>query len=92
MITDLIVGGLLDLLTVILDAVPDAPLPGVASDALEDFATELGASLGGLDSIIPITEASVFVGWVLGTYIPIVITYQVAHWIWTHLPIVGNGG
>lgn len=92
MIIDLLVGGMLDLLTLVLGAIPDAPLPAVASDALEDFATEIGSSLGGLDGIIPITEAGVFVGWVLGTYVPIILTYQVAHWVWTHLPIVGNGG
>lgn len=92
MIVRLLLGGLLDLLTAVLDAVPDAPLPAVASDALEDFATELGGSLGGLDSVVPITEVAVFVGWVLSTYVPIILTYQVAHWVWTHLPVFGNGG
>lgn len=92
MIVDLLVGGLLDLLTLVLAAIDDVSLPGAASTALEDLATEIGGKLGGLDSVVPITEASVFVGWVLGTYVPVIVAYQVAHWIWTHLPIIGNGG
>lgn len=92
MILTRLIGGLLDLFAGVLNAIPDAPLPAVASNALEDFATEIGASLGGLDSMVPITEAAVFVGWVLSTYVPIMVTYQTARWVWTHLPIIGNGG
>lgn len=92
MIVLVLVGGLLDVLAAVLGAIPDASLPAIASTSLEDFAEEIGGALGGLDSLLPITEAAVFVGWVLGTYVPIAVAYYVAHWVWTHLPVIGNGG
>lgn len=91
MIVELAVEALLGLLTLILEAIPDGSLPSVAATALEQFADVIGGALGGLDGILPITEVAVFVGWALGTYVPIAVTYQVSHWIWTHLPIIGNG-
>lgn len=91
MIVELIVTALLALLTVILEAIPDANLPEAAATALESFATTIGGALGGLDSMLPVTEVATFVGWVLGTYVPIMVAYQIAHWVWTHLPVIGNG-
>jgi hypothetical protein len=91
-LVELLVTGLLDLLTLILETIPDASLPAVASNALEDFAIEIGAALGGLDGMLPISEIGVFVGWVLGTYVPIIVAYQIAHWVWAHLPVIGSGG
>lgn len=91
MIVTELLGGLLDVLTAILTAIPDASLPAGAADVLETFAEEIGGKVGGLDSVLPITEASVLVGWILGTYVPVVVAYQVAHWVWTHLPVIGNG-
>lgn len=91
MVVEFIVGALLDLLTLVLAAIPDVSLPAIASDSLESLATTIGGQLGGLDQVVPITEAAVFLGWVLGTYVPIMVAYQIAHWVWTHLPIIGNG-
>lgn len=92
MIPTTIVEALLGLLQAILSAIPDASLPAAASTVLSDFATLLGSQLGGLDGMLPISEIGAVVGWVLGTYVPVVIAYQIAHWVWTHLPIIGNGG
>ncbi len=92
MIVDSLVGGLLDLLTLIFGVIPDASLPAVAASSLDSFASEIGGALGGLDGFLPISEVAVFIGWVLGTFVPIMIAYQVSHWVWTHLPVIGNGG
>jgi hypothetical protein len=91
-IVQLLLDALLAVLTLVLAAIPDVSMPAAASSALSSFATTLGAQLGGLDGMLPITEVGSFVGWVLGTYVPIVIAYHVAHWVWTHLPVIGNGG
>lgn len=91
MIVRELVGGLLSVIAAVLRVIPDQPLPSIASDALDDFAVEIGGALGGLDGLLPISEIAVFVGWVLGTWLPAMVTYQVAHWVWGHLPIIGNG-
>lgn len=91
MIVELLVTGLLGILTLILEAIPDASLPGAAADMLTDFAGTIGGALGGLDSLLPITELATFVGWVLGTYVPIAVAYQSAMWVWAHLPVIGSG-
>lgn len=91
MIVDLLVGALLDLFSLILSAIPDASLPASASTALEDFAVQIGGALGGFDSFLPITELSIFIGWVLGTFVPIAISFQIAFWVWAHLPVIGSG-
>lgn len=91
MIIELLVTALLGLLTLVLEAIPDANLPVAAGNALSSLATTIGGSLGGLDAMLPISEVATFVGWVLGTYVPIMVAYQIAHWVWTHLPVIGNG-
>lgn len=91
MIVDALLGGLLAVLTAVLGAIPDAALPSVAATALEDFAEQIGGALGGLDGMLPISEVAVFVGWVLGTWLPAIAAYQVAHWVWGHIPVFGNG-
>jgi len=90
MITDLIVGGILDLLTALLDALPDLTLP--FGTYPEQFASTIGGGLGGLDGILPITEVAVVVGWVLTTFVPVAIAFHITRWVYEHLPIVGNGG
>lgn len=91
MIIELLVGALLDVLTYLLDLIPDASLPAAAANALDSFAGQIGGSLGGLNGLLPISECMVFIGWVLGTYVPIVIALQTSMWVWAHLPIIGNG-
>lgn len=90
MITMLLLGGLLDLLTAVLDAIPDLTLP--FGTIPETFAGVVGGALGGLDAVVPITEVSVLVGWVLTVYLPVVFAYATARWVFTHLPVIGNGG
>lgn len=85
-----VVQALLGLLTLILEAIPDGTLP--VGDYVEDFATAIGGALGGLDGFLPITEMSVVVGWIMVTYVPIVVTYHIVRWAYTHLPVIGNGG
>lgn len=91
MVIELVLDVLLGLLTLVLEAIPDATLPVIATNALNDLATEIGGALGGLDGMLPISEVAVFVVWVLGTYVPIVAAYKVSVWVWGHLPVIGNG-
>lgn len=90
MIVELLVTGLFDILSGLLGFVPDGANPFGAST--EDYADALGSAVGGLDGLLPITELLVAVGWVLTTYVPVVMSYSVARWIYTHLPVIGNGG
>jgi len=91
MIVELLVTAILDLLTLILSAIPDASLPASAADILTDFASTIGGALGGLDSILPITELAIIAGWILGTYVPIAVAYQTSLWVWAHIPVIGSG-
>lgn len=86
MLLTAILGGL----TAILEAIPDATLPVGTYPA--QFASAIGGALGGLDGFLPITEMSVVVGWVLATYVPLCLAYYLTLWIYTHLPVIGNGG
>lgn len=84
------VSGLLDLLTALLGAIPDLTLP--FGDYPEDFAVEIGGALGGLDGVVPISESAVVAGWALTAYLPVAVSFQITRWVYTHLPVVGNGG
>lgn len=90
MITELVVNALLGLLTVILEALPDLTVP--LGDYTDDFAEAIGGALGGLDGFLPISEMAVVVAWILTTYLPVVVAYNVSRWVYTHLPVIGNGG
>lgn len=90
MLVEAIVLGVLSMLTAILAALPDLSLP--AGGYVDDFAAAIGGALGGLDGFLPITEVSTFAGWVLGVYLPVVVAYNVSRWVYTHLPVIGNGG
>lgn len=90
MIVVAIVDAIVGALVAVLDALPDLTLP--FGDYPTEFAELLGGALGGLDSVVPITEAATVAGWVLITYVPIVIAFSVTRWIYTHLPVIGNGG
>lgn len=81
-----LVGGL----TEILEAIPDGTIE--TGTYLETFAERVGGALGGLDAVVPISECLVVVSWVLVTYVPMVITFLVARFVFTHLPVIGNGG
>lgn len=90
MIVEKIVVAVMGLLNVILEALPDVTVP--VGDYTDDFAEAIGGALGGLDGFLPITETATLVGWVLTVYVPVVVAYHVARWIYTHLPVIGNGG
>lgn len=90
MLTDLLITSVLGPLTLLLEALPDVELP--VGTYVEDFAAAIGGALGGLDGILPITEVAEVTGWILTVYVPVVIAYTVARWVYTHLPIIGNGG
>lgn len=90
MIVETILELVLGALTALLDALPDLALP--TGDYVEDFAQALGGALGGLDGILPIEETATVVSWILVTYLPIVLSYNMARWVYTHLPVIGNGG
>lgn len=90
MIVELIVTGLLDIIGGLLELVPDGGNPFGA--VTEDYAEGLGSAVGGLDGLLPISEMLTAVGWVLTTYVPVVVTYNVSRWVYTHLPVIGNGG
>lgn len=92
MIVQTAVTALLGVLSLALSAIPDGSLPAAAAGYLSSFASTIGGALGGLDAVLPITEAAIFVGWILGTYVPIVVTYRITHWVYVHLPVIGNGG
>lgn len=79
----------MSLLTTILEAIPDVEVP--VGDYPDDFAGIIGGSLGGLDGFLPISETAEVVGWVLLTYVPVVVAFQITRWVYTHIPIVGNG-
>lgn len=90
MIVDLILEAVTGVLVALLDALPDLTLPvGTYPD---DFAEALGGALGGLDGILPISELALVVAWVLTVYVPVVFAYNMARWVYTHLPVIGNGG
>lgn len=90
MIVQTILEAISGLLVTILDALPDLTLP--VGTYPEDFATAIGGALGGLDGILPISETALVVAWVLTVYVPVVFAYNMTRWIYTHLPIIGNGG
>lgn len=90
MLTELMVGVMLGLWTAILEALPDLTIP--VGDYPDEFAEAIGGALGGLNGFLPITEMSVVAGWVLTVYVPVCVAYYVARWVYTHLPIIGNGG
>lgn len=90
MIVEAILVGVLGALTTLLETIPDATLPVGTYPA--QFAEAIGGALGGLDGFLPISEMAVVVGWVLATYVPVVLTYHLVLWIYTHLPVIGNGG
>lgn len=90
MITELVVNALLGLLTVILEALPDVTVP--VGDYTDDFAEAIGGALGGLDGFLPISETATVVAWILTVYLPVVVAYNVSRWVYTHLPVIGNGG
>lgn len=89
MITEAIVSALLGALTSILEAIPNGTID--TGTYLEDFAERVGGALGGLDTIVPVSECMVVVSWVLITYVPMVIAFMVARFVWTYLPVIGNG-
>lgn len=89
MITDLIIEAVLGALTYLLEQIPDLSIP--VGTYPEDFAGIIGGALGGLDGFLPISETVEVVGWVLVTYIPVVVAYQLTRWVYTHLPVIGNG-
>lgn len=90
MVVELIVTSLLSLLTAILEALPDLTVP--VGDYPTEFAEAIGGALGGLDGFLPIVEMATVAGWVLGVYVPVVVAYNVTRWLYTHLPVIGNGG
>lgn len=90
MIVDLLISGALEVVSGLLGFIPDGANPFGA--ATEEYAELVGSAVGGLDGLLPITELLVAVGWVLTTYVPVVVTYSVARWVYTHLPVIGNGG
>lgn len=90
MIVEAILVGLLSLLANILEALPDLTVP--VGDYTDDFAEAIGGALGGLDGFLPITELATVAGWILTVYVPVVVAYHVARWVYTHLPVIGNGG
>lgn len=90
MIVQALVEGVLYVLTALLEAIPDVTLP--FGNYPDRFAQEIGGALGSLDAVVPVTEASVVVGWFLVSYVPIVVTFVVVRWVYEHLPVIGNGG
>lgn len=89
-VTELVVEAVGGLLIAVLGALPDLTLP--VGDHMDDFAAAIGGALGGLDGILPISELSEVAAWVLVTYVPVVFAYNSARWVYTHLPVIGNGG
>lgn len=90
MIPKAILNSVAGLLVAILDALPDLTLP--VGTYPEDFAEAIGGALGGLDGILPISELATVTAWILTVYVPVVFAYSMARWVYTHLPVIGNGG
>lgn len=90
MIVEAILNTIAGLLVELLEAIPDLTLP--VGTYPEDFAEALGGALGGLDGVLPISELALVTAWILTVYVPVVFAYSMARWVYTHLPIIGNGG
>lgn len=90
MIIEALLTAVLGGLTSLLEAIPDATLDDGGYP--EQFAEAIGGAMGGLDGFLPISELVVVVGWILTTYLPVCVVFYTVRWIYTHLPVIGNGG
>lgn len=86
MIVEAIVNLITGLVDVLVGIAPDLTLPfGTYPTQFANFA---GSQLAGLNTILPITELAIVVGWVLSLYVPVVFTFYVVRWIWAHVPFI----
>lgn len=90
MVIELLFEVLLGALTAMLEAIPNGELD--TGTYIDDFAEMVGGGVGALDAVVPVTEAMFMLSWVLITYVPCVIAFTIARWVFTHLPVIGNGG
>lgn len=88
MIVEGLVWAMAQLITGVTFLLPDLEIP--YSTELLDFAALIGSYVGMLNSVIPVAEAGVFLGWVFAVWLPVYLSFIVARWVWAHLPVIGS--
>lgn len=87
---------LLELIALLLDAVsfliPDVDLPSSVTTLVDDFGPIIVGYLFALNGILPVAELATFAGWVMTLYLPAAVTYAIARWLYSHIPVLGKGG
>jgi hypothetical protein len=87
---------LLSLIELLLDGValliPDVDLPSSVTTLVDDFGPIIVGYLFALNGLLPVAELATFAGWVMTLYLPAAVTYSIARWLYSHIPVLGKGG
>jgi len=59
---------------------------------VEDTAMTIASYMGPVDTVLPAYETMVAVGVVILIWLPAVVAYSLANWIYRHVPVLGGGG
>jgi len=90
-----IVDAILALGALLIGALSSAlPALSTAWDSRPDFSTWgtfVGEKVGPIDTLVPIAQVFGLLDVTFSYVVPAVIAYSVAHWIYSHLPVVGKG-
>lgn len=88
MITEAVVRTLAAALSGLTSLLPDVDLP--YDSELDALASQIAGSLGVLDSFFPVYETATFLAWAFTVWLPVVLSFLVAKWVWQHLPVIGS--
>lgn len=92
-ITDALLNVATWLVELITDALPE--LAGSTWDTLmpdfDGWGAYVGDKVGPVNSIIPVVEIFQMLDITFTYVLPSLAAYSVAHWIYSHLPVVGKG-
>lgn len=80
-----VIGTVLQLLA---DALPESTLD---LPVLSDIGGWFGEYAAPLDRWFPVTETAVFLDLVVTIWMPAALAYSIAHWVYSHLPVIGAG-
>lgn len=91
MLFDAIVSALGNFLHSVFSSLPTSSLAGVMGD-VSGFAHDAGAKLAPWNHWLPLRELAAIGVLLITIWVPAMILYVVANWIWRHIPdVLGTG-
>jgi hypothetical protein len=91
MITQFLLDGVTGLLSAIFALLPSASLSALFV-TVDSTATSIGQAVAPWNTYLPLSEVVGMIALLLATWLPALLGYKVANWVWRHFPQIGGFG